>query len=170
MLLFLLCLLAYAFLMFSLTLNPVEVALWLMLIFACFALFSFFFQFEFLGILLIVLYVSALIVLFVYIILLLPPTKTFPQKIFDNLGLFFLFFFGIIVLSSNINNISTVVPWLLTKFWFSNSLSFLFASIPTQLLFLGVTVFLSHSFVFLLIGLIFFLSLFWILLILQNRV
>jgi len=81
-----------------------------MLIFACFALFSFFFQFEFLGILLIVLYVSALIVLFVYIILLLPPTKPLPQKIFDNLGLFFLFFLGILLLSTNLDNISTLIP------------------------------------------------------------
>jgi len=78
-------LLAYAVLMFSLTLNPVEVSLWLMLIFALLALFTFFFQFEFLGILLVVLYVSALIVLFIYIILLLPPTKILSKKLLDNL-------------------------------------------------------------------------------------
>ncbi len=163
-------LLAYAVLMFSLTLNPVEVSLWLMLIFALLALFTFFFQFEFLGILLVVLYVSALIVLFIYIILLLPPTKILSKKLLDNLGMFFFFVFLIVASYWNMEFVVNSLPWLLTKFWLSNSFLFLHAIMPAQLLILGLSIFLSHSFTFLLLGLIFFFSLFWVLLVLQQRV
>ncbi len=167
MLIFLLSILVYAVLMFSLTLNPVEVALWLMLIFALLAIFCFFLKLEFLGILLIVLYVSALIVLFIYIILLLPPTKYYRNREGDYVGVFFLFFFIILLACSDF---TIELPWLLNKYLYWNSFYVLHSTLNTQLSVLGLTMFLSHSFTYLLLGVIFFLSLLWVLLILQRRV
>lgn len=167
MLIFLSSILVYAILMFSLTLNPVEVALWLMLIFALLAIFCFFLKLEFLGILLIVLYVSALIVLFIYIVLLLPPTKYYRKQGFDYIGIFFLFFLVILLLCSDF---TMELPWLLNKYLYWNSFYILHTMLNTQLSILGLTMFLSHSFTYLLLGVIFFFSLLWVLLILQRRV
>ena len=167
MFIFLLSMLAYAVLMFSLTLNPVEVALWLMLIFALLALFSFFLKLEFLGILLIVLYVSALIVLFIYIILLLPPTKYYRNQFWDYVGIFFLLFVLLVFAATDMH---LELPWLLNKYLYWNSFYILHTIVSNQLTVLGLTIFFSHSFTYLLLGVIFFFSLLWVLLILQRRV